>query len=110
MGQDPRRPWWAPDLQATVALAIVAIVAAALFFRMTHPTQVEDKQLDTMLTIVFSTALVAIINFLFGSSRSSQSKDDTLASIASMPTTVVAPSPSPTPPSPAEPAAPAANP
>lgn len=103
--QKPARPWWAPDLQSTVALSIILIAAAALFWRMSHPSQIEDKELDTMLTIIFSTALVALVNFLYGSSRSSQSKDDTLATIAAMPTTI-APPPS----TPAEPAKPADRP
>lgn len=70
-----QKPWWAPDLQTVVALAIIAITSGSLFYRMTHPSAVEDKQLDTMLTIMFSTALVAIINFLYGSSHSEQTKD-----------------------------------
>lgn len=100
--QSNSRPWWAPDLQTTVALAIVVIVGTSLFYRMTHPSAVEDKQLDTMLTIVFSTAFVALVNFLFGSSRSSQTKDDTLGRLAEMPA-VIAPAPVPPAPAPVAP-------
>jgi hypothetical protein len=42
-----------------------------------------------MLTIIFGTALVAIINYLFGSSRSAASKDDAINKIAT--TTTKAP-------------------
>lgn len=95
------KPWWVPDLQATVAVAIVLLCGAALFWRMTHPSNVDDKQLDTMLTIMFSTALVAIVNFLFGSSRMSQSQSEALSTIAAMPVppapTLPAPAPTPNP-------------
>jgi hypothetical protein len=81
-----RPPFWWPDASAFVIAAIILIAAGALFYRMTHPTEVNDKVLDMMLTIIFGTALVAIINFLFGSSRGSQAKDDTINKIALMPT------------------------
>jgi hypothetical protein len=38
---------------------------------------VDDKMLDTMITILFSTCLVTVYNYSFGSSRGSQAKDDT---------------------------------
>lgn len=70
------RPWWAPDAQGAVIAAVTVYVGVALFWRMTHPSDVNDKLLDMMLTILFGTAFVGIINFLVGSSRSSQAKDD----------------------------------
>lgn len=79
------KPYWWPDAQGFVAGAVIFIIGAALFYRMINPSTVEDKVLDMMLTILFGTAFVAIINFLFGSSRSSQSKDETIATLAVMP-------------------------
>lgn len=70
------RPWWAPDAQGFLACAIVALCGAALFIRMFSPSQVDDKILDMMITILFSTCLVMVYNFKFGSSQSSQSKDE----------------------------------
>lgn len=75
------RPWWAPDAQGFVVCAILALAGVSLFYRMTHPTDVSDKQLETMLTILYGTALVSIINFLFGSSRGSQNKDESQSKI-----------------------------
>lgn len=77
MWKSETKPWWAPDAQGFTICAVLLIVAIALFYRMTHPSDVNDKMLETMLTIMFSTALVAIINYLFGSSRGSSAKDDT---------------------------------
>lgn len=96
-------PFWWPDAQGFTIGAIIIICAACLFYRMTHASTTDDKVLDMMLTIMFGTALVAIINYLFGSSRSSAAKDDTLNRIALEPTpptppvvaVPVAPTPSP---------------
>lgn len=87
------KPWWAPDARGFVILAVILIAATALFYRMTHLSTADDKVLDMMLTILFSTALVAIINFLFGSSRSSAEKDDTINRIALMPSPEGPPAP-----------------
>jgi hypothetical protein len=102
------KPWWAPDARACVAAAVIFMAAVVLFYRMTHASMVDDKVLDMMLTILFGTAFVAIINFLFGSSRSSADKDDTLNKVALMPSAPVpASSADPVPPTlaPAPPAA-----
>lgn len=74
---DNPRPWWAPDAQGFLACAIVLICAVSLFMRMRAPSVVDDKMLETMLTILFSTCLVTVYNFSFGSSRGSAAKDDT---------------------------------
>lgn len=70
------KPWWAPDAQGFLAFAIVVICAVALFIRMMAPSVVDDKMLETMLTILFSTCLVTVYNYSFGSSRGSTAKDD----------------------------------
>lgn len=79
------RPFWWPDAQGFVIGAVLIIVAICVFYRMTHASTADDKVLDMMLTILFSTCLVAIVNYLFGSSRSSANKDDALISIAGTP-------------------------
>lgn len=87
------KPWWAPDAQGFTIAVILLIVAIALFYRMTHPSDVNDKMLETMLTIMFSTALVAIINYLFGSSRGSSAKDDTQNKVIEKLTSTTPPGP-----------------
>ena len=54
-------------------------------------TTPEDKMLDTMITILFSTCLVTVYNYSFGSSRGSQNKDDTINKIALTPVAPIAP-------------------
>lgn len=68
-------PFWWPDGQGFVIAAVVVYAGIALFYRMTHPVEVNDKLLDMMLTILYGTAFVGILNFVIGSSRSSQVKD-----------------------------------
>lgn len=94
------KPWWAPDAQGFVIGSVVFMVAVALFYRMTHPAEINDKLLDMMLTILYGTAFVAIINYLVGSSRGSQAKDETQNKImekltSAPPLGPVAPVPSP---------------
>ncbi len=71
------RPWWAPDAQGFLAAAIVIMTFTSLIIRMFHSSTMEDKMLDTMITILFSTCLVTVYNYSFGSSRGSAAKDDT---------------------------------
>lgn len=71
------RPWYAPDAQGFLATAIVVMCFTALMVRMFSPSNIDDKMLDTMITILFSTCLVTVYQFTFGSSRGSQVKDET---------------------------------
>ncbi len=94
------KPWWAPDAQGFVIAAIVVYVGVALFYRMTHPAEINDKLLDMMLTILFGTAFVGIVNYLIGSSRGSAAKDDTTNRIVeklTSPSGPVTPAPAPIP-------------
>lgn len=93
MNNSSSRPFWMPDAQGFVAGSVILMAAVALFYRMGHPSTVDDKILDMMLTILYGTAFVAIVNFLFGSSRSSQNKDDTLATLATAPSIASPPPP-----------------
>lgn len=72
------KPWWMPhiDTSAFLAIAIVIICAIALFYRMSRPSVIDDKMLETMLTILFSTCLVSVYNYSYGSSRGSAAKDE----------------------------------
>jgi len=87
------KPWWAPDAQGFVIGAVIIYVGVALFYRMTHPAEINDKLLDMMLTILFGTAFVAIINYLVGSSRSSQAKDETQNKVIEKLTSTAPPGP-----------------
>lgn len=104
MGNE-QRPWWAPDAQGFLAGGIVLICGIALFVRMAITSATEDKMLDTMITILFSTCLVTVYNYSFGSSRGSAAKDDTTNKIVEK-LTSTAPAGNPGPVAPIPPAAP----
>ena len=96
---DNNKPYWMPDAQTFLAVSIVFMTFTALIIRMFHTTP-EDKMLDTMITILFSTCLVTVYNYSFGSSRGSQNKDDTQNKViekltSAPPNGPVAPVPSP---------------
>lgn len=80
---NPQRPRWLPDVQGALAFFIVGICGAALFVRMFFSSSTDDKMLDTMITILFSTCLVTVYNYWFGSSRGSHEKDATISKLAS---------------------------
>lgn len=97
---DNNKPYWMPDAQGFLAASIVFICGIALFVRMFHTNTSEDKMLDTMITILFSTCLVTVYQYTFGSSRGSQNKDDTQNKViekltSAPPNGPVAPVPSP---------------
>jgi hypothetical protein len=56
---------------------------------------VDDKMLDTMITIMFSTCLVTVYNYTFGSSRGSSAKDETTNKIVEKLTAAVPIPPTP---------------
>ena len=95
------KPWWAPDAQGFLAGAIVMVCGTALFARMASTSNVDDKMLDTMITILFSTCLVTVYNYTFGSSRGSAAKDDTTNKIVEKLTSTAPPSGGPVAPVPA---------
>lgn len=70
-------PFWWPNAQGFAIAAIIFICATALFYRMHAQSNIDDKMLDTMITVIYTTCLVSVFNFLFGSSRGSAAKDET---------------------------------
>src|SRR4051812_43493786 len=83
MQSDP--PFWWPDSRGFLMAAIIAICARMAFFRMGHPAVSEDKILDMMITILFSTCLVMVYNWRFGSSSGKEAQDATMSKMASQP-------------------------
>lgn len=90
MNETPKPFWW-PDAQGFTIASVILICAVCVFYRMMHPSPADDKLLDMMLTILFSSCLVAIVGYQFGSSRGSANKDDTINKIALTPNVPVVP-------------------
>lgn len=99
-GTKTQKPWYAFDAQTFTVVSVILMTGIALFYRMTHPTELNDKLLDMMLTLLFGTAFVGIVNFQIGSSRGAQSQDEAKNEIVAKLTSAppagpVAPVPSP---------------
>lgn len=95
------RPFWWPDSRGFLLASMVIICGVSMFYRMTHPSEVNDKILDMMITIAFSTCLVLVYNWSFGSSSDTGKQQDTQNKIVEKLTSAppggpVAPVPSPT--------------
>jgi len=73
---------WKPDQQSAIVVAILGACITLAFYRSIFPSTTEDKILDMMVTILFSTCLVTITNYHFGSSRGSAIKDEVQAKVA----------------------------
>lgn len=82
-----QKPWWAPDAQGFLAASIVIICSIVVLIRLFKESTVDDKVLDMMITILFSTCLVTVFNYSFGSSRGSQAKDESQTKIVESMTT-----------------------
>ncbi len=76
------RPYWFPDAQGFVIFGILILCGSALYIRMFHGGLQDDKMLDTMITILFSTCLTGIVNYLFSSNRDSKDKNETIRALA----------------------------
>jgi hypothetical protein len=82
------KPFWLPDTQGFLAIAIVAIVGGVIALLLLHPITLDDKQtslLQVLLGILIG-SFKDVYSFFFGSSKGSEKKDDALISGAVSPT------------------------
>lgn len=92
----PDKPWWMPDTQGFLAVAILTLVGAVTFILLLHNSTMDDKTASA-LTLVLGILLAAlkdVYSFFFGSSKGSEKKDDALISGSISPTStppIVAP-------------------
>lgn len=86
----PYRPFWLPDTQGFLAIAIVGLIGAVLILLLLHPIALDDKTtglLQIMLGILLG-SFKDVYSFFFGSSKGSEKKDDALISGVVSPTVV----------------------
>jgi len=91
MGRD--KPFWMPDTQGFLAIAIVSLIGAVLVLLLTKPITLDDKTtglLQVMLGILLG-SFKDVYSFFFGSSKGSEKKDDALLSGAVITPTVIPP-------------------
>ncbi len=77
------RPFWWPEPQALIAIMLIMAMIALAFVLIWRGKDVPDSDMLKMLVGGFmTTGFATIINFYFGSSRGSATKDETISKIA----------------------------
>lgn len=74
------KPYWLPDTQGFLAIAIIAVVAVLAFMLLSSVVKFDDKVAGAFMTLlgVLTACLKDVYSFFFGSSRGSDKKDDAL--------------------------------
>lgn len=82
------KPFWMPDTQGFLAIAIIFVVAVLAFCLMTSTIKFDDKVAGAFMTLlgVLTACLKDVYSFFFGSSSGSKNKDDAMVKIATAPT------------------------
>jgi len=88
------KPFWMPDTQGFLAIAIMILIAAVVFILLTRPPQIDERTSGVLMTIVgvLIACMKDVYAFFFGSSKGSKDKDDALTKIVTEPTSPTTPS------------------
>lgn len=80
------KPWFWPDTQGFLAVAIITIMAAIVLILLLHPVQITDTVQGVLMTIigVLVGSLKDVFAFYFNSSSSSKTKDETISTMAAV--------------------------
>ena len=91
----PDKPYWLPDTQGFLAIAIIAVVAGLAFILLLGTVKFDDRVAGAFMTLlgVLMGSLKDVYSFYFGSSRSSDKKDDALITQATASTVTTPPQP-----------------
>lgn len=80
------KPWFWPDTQGFLAVAIICIISVIVLILLLHPVQITDTVQGVLMTMigVLVGALKDVFAFYFNSNASSKLKDDTIRSMATV--------------------------
>ncbi len=89
------KPFWMPDTQGFLAIAIMVLIATVVLILLTKPPQIDERTSGVLMTIVgvLIACMKDVYAFFFGSSKGSKEKDDVMAKIAMDPTPPATPTP-----------------
>lgn len=78
------KPWFWPDTQGFLAVAIIGIMAGILWLLLSHPVTLTDAAGGMLTTIVgvLLASLKDVYAFYFNSNSSSKTKDETINNMA----------------------------
>jgi len=81
---DKPKPWFWPDTQGFLAVAIITIMSAVVMILLLHPVQITDTVQGVLMTIigVLVGSLKDVFAFYFNSTSASKTKDDTIRTMA----------------------------
>lgn len=81
------KPFWLPDTQGFLAIAIILVVSVLAFVLLMRPVTFDDKVAGAFMTLlgVLTACLNNVYNYFFGSSRGSAAKDDALTKLVATP-------------------------
>lgn len=82
------KPFWLPDTQGFLAIAIIVLVSIIVLILLLHSPALDDKT-SAVLTAVIGALLMNlkdVYSYFFGSSKGSEKKDDALIAGAIVPT------------------------
>ena len=74
------KPFWMPDTQGFLAIAIITLMALIVLILLTSPPAIDERTSGVLMTIVgvLIACLKDVYSFFFGSSSGSQKKDDAM--------------------------------
>src|SRR6476620_4914431 len=77
--QTTPRPFWLPDTQGFLAVAIIFLIAVVVLILLTRPPAIDERTSGVLMTIVgvLIACLKDVYSFFFGSSKGSDSKTET---------------------------------
>lgn len=80
------KPWYWPDTQGFLAVAIITIISAIVLILLLHTVQMTDTVQGVLMTLVgvLVGCLKDVFAFYFNSSSSSKAKDDTIKTMAAV--------------------------
>jgi hypothetical protein len=89
------KPWFVPDTQGFLAIAIIFLMSVIVLILLTQPPTIDERTSGVLMTIVgvLIACLKDVYSFFFGSSKGSSEKDKTITEIALQPSPPVAPAP-----------------
>jgi hypothetical protein len=93
--EETKRPLWLPDAPGFIAILLLLLFGVVIMLLMLVPIYVGEA-VGTLLTAligVLASKVTTIVDFHFGSSKTSKDKDDTIRSLASNGHTPPAPPP-----------------
>ena len=78
-GNGSNKPFWMPDTQGFLAIAIIGVIAALAFILVGSTIKFDDKVAGAFMTLlgVLTACLKDVYSFFFGSSKGSDKKDET---------------------------------